>query len=83
MVELLSPTNKLIGAARQHYERKHLAAFGTLTHLREVDLLQTGQPLPMRGAVHPARRPHAASGYGRRIGAMKEKRSGPTIMGSG
>jgi hypothetical protein len=49
VIELLSPTNKLVGEGRQHYERKRLELFGTLTHVVEIDLLRAGQPMPVRG----------------------------------
>jgi hypothetical protein len=53
IVELLSPTNKLVGIGRQQYERKRLEIFGTLTHFVEIDLLRAGQPMPMRGLAQP------------------------------
>jgi hypothetical protein len=54
VVELLSPTNKLVGEGRRLYERKRLEIFGTLTHFVEVDLLRAGQPMPVRGAAPQA-----------------------------
>jgi hypothetical protein len=51
VVELLSPTNKLVGAGRQQYERKRLELFGTLTHVVEVDLLRAGPSMPVRGGA--------------------------------
>lgn len=54
VIELLSPTNKLVGEGRQQYERKRLEIFGTLTHFVEIDLLRAGQPMPIRGVA-----PHA------------------------
>ena len=50
VIELLSPTNKLPGEGRRTYEEKPLRLFGTRTHLVEVDLVRTGEPMPFRGA---------------------------------
>lgn len=49
VVELLSPTNKRPGESCRRYEEKHLAIFGSRTHLVEIDLLRAGEPLPMDG----------------------------------
>lgn len=49
VVGLLSPANKSSGAGRRQYEQKRLELLGTLTHLVEIDLLRSGQPMPMRG----------------------------------
>ena len=49
VIEILSPSNKSSGEGRRQYEQKRLALLGTLTHLVEIDLLRSGQPMPMRG----------------------------------
>ncbi|MFP4441021.1 MAG: DUF4058 family protein [Chloroflexaceae bacterium] len=54
VIELRSPTNKLVGEGRRQYERKRLELLCTLTHLVEVDLLRAGQPMPFRGAPQGA-----------------------------
>jgi hypothetical protein len=48
-IEILPPTNKRPGNGRDLYERKRLILLGTLTHLVEIDLLRTGEPMAMRG----------------------------------
>lgn len=52
VVELLSPTNKIAGIGREQYTRKRLMLLGTQTHLVEIDLLRSGQPMPMYGYDH-------------------------------
>lgn len=49
VLEILSPTNKLPGEGRRQYEQKRLALLGTRTHLVEIDLLRSGEPMPMLG----------------------------------
>jgi len=49
IVEILSPTNKRPGQGRDLYEEKRLHVLGTRTHLVEVDLLRSGQPMKMWG----------------------------------
>jgi hypothetical protein len=49
VLEILSPTNKRTGEGRREYEQKRLKLPGTLTHLVEIDLLRTGQPMTMWG----------------------------------
>ncbi len=47
VLELLSPTNKLVAEGRRQYKRKRVEIFGTLTHFVDVDLLRaagTTQP---------------------------------------
>ena len=46
-LELLSPANKRPGEGRRAYESKRLRVLGSLTHLVEVDLLRSGEPLPI------------------------------------
>lgn len=50
LLEILSPTNKRGGEGREMYLRKRLHVAGTLTHLVEIDLLRSGESMPMRGA---------------------------------
>lgn len=50
-IEVLSPKNKRSGEGRQAYERKRNQVLASLTHLVEIDLLRSGQPLPILGTV--------------------------------
>jgi hypothetical protein len=45
-IEVLSPTNKR-GQGRQKYEEKRQRVLSSRTHLIEIDLLRSGDPLPM------------------------------------
>ncbi len=47
-IEILSPTNKLTREGRSQYERKRHMVLGSATHLVEIDLLRSGEPLPVR-----------------------------------
>jgi hypothetical protein len=47
-IEVLSPTNKR-GEGRQKYEEKRQRVLSSRTHLIEIDLLRSGDPLPMSG----------------------------------
>ncbi|MFN8470697.1 MAG: DUF4058 family protein [Anaerolineae bacterium] len=49
VLEILSPTNKLPGEGRRQYEQKRLTLLGTRTHVVEIDLLRSGQPMPILG----------------------------------
>ncbi len=54
VLELLSPTNKRAGRARQEYLSKRTEiAYETLTHFIEIDLLRAWQPMPVVGVVPP------------------------------
>lgn len=53
LLEILSPTNKRGSEGREMYLRKRLHVAGTLTHLVEIDLLRSGEPMPMRGDFYP------------------------------
>lgn len=46
-LEILSPANKVGREGRRQYEDKRLKVLGSLTNLVEIDLLRTGEPLPM------------------------------------
>lgn len=48
-LELLSPTNKRRGEGRTLYEHKRQLILGTLTNLVEIDLIRSGEPMPLRG----------------------------------
>ncbi len=48
LIELLSPTNKRAGEGREQYLRKRRAVLASLTHLIEIDLLRSGEPMPLR-----------------------------------
>ncbi len=50
-IEILSPKNKRAGEGRQAYQRKRNQVLASLTHLVEIDLLRSGQPLPILGAT--------------------------------
>ncbi len=49
VIEVLSPTNKRPGKGREMYEQKREKVFGSRTHLVEIDLLRSYQPLPVFG----------------------------------
>jgi Protein of unknown function (DUF4058) len=49
VIELLSPTNKRPGKGREMYETKRENIFGSRTHLVEIDLLRSYQPMPVLG----------------------------------
>ena len=68
VIEILSPSNKLAGEGREQYERKRFKVLGSRTNLVEIDLVRTGQPLPMKAPAasdyrvvvsRAARRPRA------------------------
>jgi hypothetical protein len=48
VIEILSPSNKLTREGRSQYERKRLKVLTSATHLVEIDLLRSGEPLPIR-----------------------------------
>ncbi len=48
-IELLSPKNKRPGKGRITYEEKRNAFLSSLTHLVELDLLRSGEPMAMKG----------------------------------
>jgi hypothetical protein len=47
VLEILSPTNKRPGRGRRLYEDKRLEILATRTHLVEVDLIRSGEPMPL------------------------------------
>ena len=47
VLEILSPTNKRPGRGRRIYEDKRLDVLATRTHLVEIDLIRTGEPMPI------------------------------------
>jgi Protein of unknown function (DUF4058) len=49
-IEILSPTNKRPGRGRQAYETKRSRVFASATHWVEIDLLRTGEPMPILGS---------------------------------
>lgn len=49
VLELLSPTNKRPGRGRNEYTEKRLQLLNTRTHLVEIDLLRSGEPMDMIG----------------------------------
>ncbi|WP_373537352.1 DUF4058 family protein [Microcoleus sp.] len=49
VIEVLSPANKRPGKGREMYEQKRERVFGSRTHLVEIDLLRSYQPLPVFG----------------------------------
>ncbi len=49
VVEILSPSNKRPGRGRDLYEEKRLIVLGSATHLIEIDLLRSGEPMSVRG----------------------------------
>jgi hypothetical protein len=50
VVELLSPTNKRPGAGRTLYLEKRATILGSRTNLVEIDLIRSGEPMPVYGA---------------------------------
>ena len=48
-IEVLSPKNKQAGRGRDAYVTKRHRILGSLTHLIEIDLLRSGQPMSMQG----------------------------------
>ena len=50
-IEVLSPKNKRTGKGRIADEEKRSAVLGSLTHLIELDLLRSGEPMAMKGSV--------------------------------
>lgn len=51
VIELLSPKNKRSGDGRDAYSQKRQRIMLSQTHLVEIDLLRSGEPLPMLGAA--------------------------------
>jgi hypothetical protein len=51
VIELLSPKNKRPGDGRDAYSQKRQRIMLSQTHLVEIDLLRSGDPLPMIGAA--------------------------------
>ncbi len=47
VIELLSPVNKRVGKGRQSYLNKRDKILGSATNLVEIDLLRSGEPMPM------------------------------------
>lgn len=47
VIEVLSPINKNTTEGRRQYEQKRLKVLASLTHLVEIDLLRSGEPLEM------------------------------------
>ncbi|WP_341734379.1 DUF4058 family protein [Microcoleus sp. EPA2] len=47
VIEVLSPANKRPGKGREIYEKKRKKVFGSRTHMVEIDLLRSYQPLPV------------------------------------
>jgi len=48
VIEVLSPSNKALGAGRDEYESKRRQVLATLTNLVEIDLLRAGGPMEMQ-----------------------------------
>jgi len=68
VIEILSPSNKIAGEGREQYERKRFKVLGSWTNLVEIDLVRSGEPLPMKAPAasdyrvvvsRAARRPRA------------------------
>ena len=47
VIELLSPVNKRVGKGRQSYLNKRQKILGSATNLVEIDLLRSGEQMPM------------------------------------
>jgi Protein of unknown function (DUF4058) len=50
VVEILSPKNKRTGEGREQYLSKRQKVLGSQSHLVEIDLLRSGEALPMQDA---------------------------------
>ena len=50
-IEILSPKNKRSGEGRATYESKRQKILVSATHLVEIDLLRSGQPMPVSAAA--------------------------------
>jgi hypothetical protein len=53
VIELLSPSNKRSGRGRDTYHDKRQAVLGSRTHLVEIDLLSSGEPMPCSAPANP------------------------------
>lgn len=53
VVEILSPSNKTPGDGRRAYLDKRALLFGAGVNLVEIDLLRSGEPMPVWPAVQP------------------------------
>jgi hypothetical protein len=51
VIEVLSPKNKRSGEGRDQYTAKRRKVLESQSHLLEIDLLRSGEPLPMSGGV--------------------------------
>ena len=49
VLEVFSPTNKRRGKGRKLYEEKRQKILSSASHLIEIDLLQSDEPMPMQG----------------------------------
>jgi Protein of unknown function (DUF4058) len=49
VLEILSPTNKRAGRGRRIYEDKRMEVLASKTPLVEIDLVRTGEPMPIMG----------------------------------
>lgn len=54
VLEALSPTNKRRGKGRTLYEEKRRKILSSASHLIEIDLLRSDDPMPMQGATQLA-----------------------------
>ena len=59
VVEVLSPKNKRVGEGRDKYLTKRQKILDSATHLVEIDLLRTGNFMPMVQGIRCATRPQA------------------------
>ena len=65
-LELLSPANKRPGKGRIQYEEKREAVLSSLTHLVEIDLLRSGEPMALTtGNIESDYRVLVSRGYQR------------------
>ncbi len=51
VIEVLSPKNKRPGEGRDHYTNKRRKVLASRSHLIEINLLRTGEPLLMLGGI--------------------------------
>ena len=65
VIELLSPSNKLPGQGRDDYEQKRRYVTSSRTNLVEIDLLRSGEPMPVSKPIKSDYRILVARGSGR------------------
>jgi hypothetical protein len=52
VIEVLSPKNKRTGEGREQYLNKRTKLLSSRSHLVEIDLLRSGEPMPMKSSIN-------------------------------